>query len=325
MSARDPSGRGTSAWVHAIRERRFETPAMKLMCMCMADYIDSNDEFWPGQVRLAGEVGTTDRTVRRMIDWLEERKVIARFRRQNAPGEGRGRAAEGYRFLWPGMARLPLCLPDTMSPKKPGGSRAKSTTSHDVQAPGLPEVVSAKTPALSGHDESSYRTNGAALSGQIEPTSSFRTPQGTTNENPRAASPAAPPVGPAEVEHLCEDLAQRVAAHRRTGVPAITQRWRVDMERLVRLGPLHGADLRPMTVARVHRALAVTFEQLADPGGDGFCWADQIRSPYALRDHWHQIRLALERRNQVAPPRPSDPAVDAQWRDQLASTLGAQR
>lgn len=126
--------------------------------------------------------------------------------------------------------------------------------------------------------------------------SSFLEPEVEPEENRKAVDAVA---GAApEVEDLCEHLAGRVFAHRGgKGLPKVTAAWRRDMRLLVERGPLRIADAQPVPAERVRNAIDFTFERLADPGADGFCWADQIRSPQALRDHWVQLYEAGRRQS----------------------------
>lgn len=93
------------------------------------------------------------------------------------------------------------------------------------------------------------------------------------------------------VESLCEILADAVLAHRGgEGRPTISARWRTDMRLLVERGPLRISDAKPVSPERVRGAIEFVFSELAEPEGrTRFCWADQIRSPGALRDHWAQL------------------------------------
>lgn len=61
------------------------------------------------------------------------------------------------------------------------------------------------------------------------------------------------------------------------------------MRLLLERGPLRCDNPTPQSPDVVERGIAFVFDQLADPGNDGFCWADQIRSASALRDHWLQL------------------------------------
>lgn len=105
----------------------------------------------------------------------------------------------------------------------------------------------------------------------------------------------------ADTADLCVLLQKRVELQRGRR-PQVTARWVKDMGLLLRRGPKHveGVTLSP---GEVREMIGATFELLADPGRDGFCWADQIRSPAALRDHWEQLEVALRR---VRPAKPSD-------------------
>ena len=94
-----------------------------------------------------------------------------------------------------------------------------------------------------------------------------------------------------DAKRLCELLADRISRYNEdeSTRPPLTQRWFKDMDLLLRRGPLHRAKPEPMPAERIERAIEFTFASLADPNHKGFCWAAQIRSPHALRDHWQQL------------------------------------
>jgi hypothetical protein len=94
------------------------------------------------------------------------------------------------------------------------------------------------------------------------------------------------------IEDLCRCLAGAVEAHRDGDRPRITAKWRTDMDLLLRRGPTD-LDPAPVDPEKVRTAIRVVFTQLATPDSkSGFCWANQVRSPGALRDHWTQLRQA---------------------------------
>lgn len=117
-------------------------------------------------------------------------------------------------------------------------------------------------------------------------------------------SPGDPPSDPTSsvddadtsIVELCDLLADRVHALR-GGVdrPAVTGRWCRDMRLLVERGPLGVDKPESMTVENVRRAIEYTFDELAEPGADGFCWARQVQSPHALRKHLPKLREAARR------------------------------
>lgn len=116
--------------------------------------------------------------------------------------------------------------------------------------------------------------------------------------NDLTSAPAAPPADPAlfevptVVDELCTELATAVGKFADAPPPAVTKRWRNDMRLLLERGPLHQQDPAPTAPDAVRQCLQVVFTELAEPEGrGGFCWAAQIRSPHALRDHWHQMRV----------------------------------
>lgn len=96
---------------------------------------------------------------------------------------------------------------------------------------------------------------------------------------------------------MCQYLARRVTDHR--GGPEVKwnlKSWRKPMSYLLRRGPTTWAHPAPIESDRVKRAIDFTFDQLATPiGNTGFCWADQIRSPRALREHWDDLLVAGRR------------------------------
>jgi len=103
---------------------------------------------------------------------------------------------------------------------------------------------------------------------------------------------------------LCRLLADAVETHRGTR-PTIGARWTKDMGLLLRRGP-KGVEGPPPSVEDVATMIDAVFSRLNQPDRKGFCWADQIRSASALRDHWDQLALAVKR---TAPTAPTDDAV----------------
>lgn len=159
----DPRGRGTSAWVTAIRERVFQSPAEKLLMMTLADYIDGDDECWPGNARLAPEVGVEQRTIRRCLARLEDVGVVERLRRPRRE-DGRGRLTDVIRFLWDGFQNLPLVHPDPpdqadkMSPRSDPTKRTSRDDQADIHDPTKRTFMTApsiRTPSV----EPPQRTN----------------------------------------------------------------------------------------------------------------------------------------------------------------------
>lgn len=164
--AGDPRGGGTSAWLTAVRERRFNTPTEKLMMMVLCDYVGGDDECWPGNDTLAQDTGVEPKTIARSLARLESVGVIARRRR--GPKVGRGRSADAITFLWDGFQNLPLVRDqgDEMSPGSPADQEDISADQEDIGG-GVQEDISA-------------------------PPSSFRTPQ---VEPPREPTPQPPAAG----------------------------------------------------------------------------------------------------------------------------------
>lgn len=98
------------------------------------------------------------------------------------------------------------------------------------------------------------------------------------------------------VDQLCGHLAARIMQHRDGGLPKVTKAWEKSMRLLMERGPLRIEDAAPVPADRIHKAIDFVFDNLSDPQGkSGFCWADQIRSPQALRDHWVQLLEAARK------------------------------
>lgn len=98
------------------------------------------------------------------------------------------------------------------------------------------------------------------------------------------------------IEALCRHLAQCIEQHRGGNRPVITARWRTAMRLLIERGPLHVDDPTPQSPEKVRASIDAVFGTLNVPDArGGFCWADQIRSAAALRDHWVQLAEAYKR------------------------------
>lgn len=135
--ASDPRGRGTSAWVTAVRERTFKTPTEKLMMMVLCDYINADDEAWPGNMLLAEDVGVEVNTIKRSLARLEDAGVIERVPLWHPKPDQKyptgGRVPDVIRFLWEGFQQLPLTghPTDKMSPNLEGlGDIKEGVTGH---------------------------------------------------------------------------------------------------------------------------------------------------------------------------------------------------
>ena len=103
-------------------------------------------------------------------------------------------------------------------------------------------------------------------------------------------------------ELLCRQLSEAIGSYLEDPkkAPPITKRWLTDMRLLVERGPLHRNKPEAIAPERVTHAIEFVFGHMADPGRDGFCWAAQIRSPGALRDHWDQLLDAARRLQRAA-------------------------
>jgi hypothetical protein len=71
--------------------------------MVLADYINGDDECWPGNTRLAPEVAVSTRTLQSLLAKLEELEVIRRQARYRV--QGRGRTSDLIRFSYEGLSK----------------------------------------------------------------------------------------------------------------------------------------------------------------------------------------------------------------------------
>lgn len=126
--------------------------------MTLCDYINGDDECWPGNTTLAPEIGVDPRTIRRTLARLEEAGVIRRHRR--SPSSGKVRETDAIEFLWEGFLTLPLVHPEGDLGDKLSGELGDT---EDVAR---------------GHGSAGAR-------GHLTPLSSFRTPQLEPPKEPR--------------------------------------------------------------------------------------------------------------------------------------------
>lgn len=251
-------------------------PARRLVLMTLADYADAEWSAFVGQQRLADECLVSKRTIQRILAEFEERGLLSRDER---------RRPDGYRtsdrtFLHPdGQAQATPCH---VTP----GTGSGDTGDDLRRQPEQPQV----TPGV--HAE-------PPVEPEVEP------PVEKTSSQS------------ADVERLCDLLADRVAAQQDGRRPPVTDRWRKDMRLLLERGPLHQDTPETVAPVRVEHTIAYVFEHMAEPEGrSGFCWAAQIRSPQALRDHWHQMSDAAARAR-AARRGPSARAIDRVTRDDV--------
>ena len=117
---------------------------------------------------------------------------------------------------------------------------------------------------------------------------------------------------PSPVAELCNYLADRIAQYREDpdARPAVGDSWLRDMRLLVERGPAKRAKPAALGPELVRRCIDFIFDDLARPEGRGaFCWAANIRSPGALRDHWDQLADESRKRRRLALVDPLDETV----------------
>jgi hypothetical protein len=230
------------------------SPTRRLVLYVLADYADENGTCWPSQRTIASQTELSERTVRRALAELEEAHLVTRVQQS-----------------------------------RPDGSR--TTDRYQLALDRPPGPVATPPATVTGPPGQPTRTPPATVTGH-EPT------EDQPPVEPPTSGPAAPPPDPAlfdaptVIDELCTELAAAVGKFADAPPPPVTARWRNDMRLLLERGPLHQDTPAAIGPDVVRQCLRVVFTELAEPEGrGGFCWAAQIRSPGALRDHWHQMRV----------------------------------
>lgn len=133
-----------------------------------------------------------------------------------------------------------------------------------------------------------------------------------TKEPPATAdADASPPDGgtppdegiktdPEIIDELCALLADRIEHHREGDRPKITKTWRKDLDLLLRRGPTDVDPPAPISPEKLRVSIDALFGPLAARDSSGFCWADQVQSPGALRKHWTRIGQAARAKRQTS-------------------------
>lgn len=117
-----------------------------------------------------------------------------------------------------------------------------------------------------------------------------------TTVKPAAAALATLPksVNQDDVKHLCLHLRERIGElHPGRGKPKITAAWVKAMGTLLNSG-VKGWEGQPPTPNEVAEMIDLVFTHLNTPNNSGFCWANQVQSPDALRRHWMRMRTDWE-------------------------------
>lgn len=239
--------------------------------LAVADSVNDQygNEFWMVVRELATKARCSRATAQRALKWLVENGLL-----DVCDGERREGAhtAIRYRFLLPDLPPIFDSRAARSRPSKvPHGEAPRSLTSAQ-------EVPHGEAPAL------------------VDKPVRARSQANPSGADPDGSATDVDLLDPVDV--LCDMLASKVQLHRGGARPPVTAKWRRDMRLLLERGPLHQTEAAPLQVEDVVGAMKAVFTWLAEPSSTGFCWADQVRSPHALRDHWHQMRLAARRARQ---------------------------
>lgn len=238
----------------------------RLVLISLANHANEDGECWPSIERIAAEAGTTAQQAKRVLGTLEEAGHICR-QINGAPDDRMrpDRRPNLYRLVMNGG-------PQKGTPRGNGGPLSEETGGRAA-----PERGAAERPP--NH--------------QLEP---------SVEPNTSSAVAVGDDATQRMVDELCRLLADAIAEHGAAKTaPTVSDAWRRDMSLLIRRGP-KGAQPAPIDPERVARAIAVLFSELAEPqGSGGFCWADQVQSPAALRKHWGRIANAARAQRRAGP------------------------
>lgn len=230
----------------------------RLVLLAIADHADDRGgSAYPSVSHLAEKCAVNRATVMRSIERLEELGELVVVRR---PGSG-----STYRIVM----QPPVAGCDQSDDPEPPDDPSQSATGDNLR----PVAQSDRT----GRNLRPHRSQSA--------TRNHQEPSTTEKSDP-------------EIDRLCEVLADAVEIHGKVGRPKITSAWHNDMRLLIERGPTDLAAPERIDPERIERAIDVLFGRLASPDKPGgFCWADQVRSPGALRKHWTRIRATAQGQN----------------------------
>jgi DNA-binding transcriptional ArsR family regulator len=274
-------------WNGLVQTRTLGSPTRKSVLMFLADVAGEDGSSYYRVETMAAALELGEKTIRRALKEFEDTGLLTRVRSRRDDG-----TLGQYRYLlqWGPIAALPW------NGTRSGGSGTDPfrTMQPPVTDALLPVTVTGGPPVTqsptTGHSD------------RAEP------PVVTPATEPPENEPSAP-FGD-DVTRLCDQLAEKVANQQDGRRPPITDRWRTDMRLLLERGPLHQDTPEPVGAEKVGATIDYVFEHLAEPQGrGGFCWAAQVRSPAALRDHWHQMADAA-RRLRAAQRGPTATAID---------------
>ena len=113
---------------------------------------------------------------------------------------------------------------------------------------------------------------------------------------------------------LCDLLANKVEEHHGRRPKITDSKWVKDMDYLLRRGPVEWADPEPIDPAKIRMMIEYVYSYGTDSNND-FRWADQVKSPTALRKHWEKLRLWANREHQRRAKAKTEPtgAIDQPW------------
>lgn len=229
-------------------------------------------EFWMRLAKLSLKARVSRPTAQRAVRWLEESELLVCLDDDRQSGR-----PVRYRFLMPELAVVYETRPEGASHSARG--RSESARGSRSQREGVDQ---ADTPCLTQDDLQAERE---------------QRDSSTSDES-------------LPVERLCDQLADAVRQHRGgNGRPTISAAWKRDMRLLVERGPKGVSDPEKLDVERVAKTIVTVFAELAEPDANGFCWADQVQSPGALRRHWLKMR-ETHRRQQGQRTSKSARAID---------------
>lgn len=302
---------------------RVGSPTKKLLLLVLADRVRDEGEHawctWAGQDALASDMEVTERTVRSLLSEFESVGLITREKRRRPDGY---RTSDLIRLNGDWEPPVPPEAPPAMD-DEPAEEDPATGDDPDVPEDPSPEEESPEngSPENSSASCEQDLDDDADLTGKDFPGSSrgphrkstTASPETTSAQEPGSRSRSRPrsennvDAGKAstdltrpDVQALCQLLAERIGAHGDHPPPKVTDGWLKDMRLLVDRGPTGQGTPENLGAEKVETGIRFLFEHLADPGSNGFCWANQVQSPKALRKHWLKIRQAAKAQREGA-------------------------
>jgi len=110
---------------------------------------------------------------------------------------------------------------------------------------------------------------------------------------------------------MCDMLARAIESEHGFTPKVTDTQWVRPMDLLLRRGATEWADPKPIDRERVEMMIGYVYTYGTE--GDRFRWADQIKSPMALRRHWEKLRVWANREHQARAKGATQGSISEAW------------